>query len=78
VNVFKIHVTDKWRKLSNDEALGASQLQQMFEEAPINFKAYGSAQHGILSNTPQHVGIDRRQGFLKYCHEIFNSLGGTA
>jgi hypothetical protein len=25
--VFKIHVTVKWRKLSNDQTMGASQLQ---------------------------------------------------
>jgi hypothetical protein len=37
------------------------------------FEAESSAPHGILSNTPQHVGIDRCHTCLKASREIFMS-----
>jgi hypothetical protein len=41
--------------------MGASLLQQVLEAASVHFQADGSAPHGILSNTTQHVGIDITQ-----------------
>jgi hypothetical protein len=39
----------------------------------VHFKADGNAPYGILSNTPQHVGIDRCHSSLKLGHEIIHS-----
>jgi hypothetical protein len=49
---FEINVTDKRRKLSHDQTMGATWLQYFFKAAFFHFKADGMAPHGILSNTP--------------------------
>jgi hypothetical protein len=51
--------------------MGALWLQKMFEVISVHFKADGSAPHGVLSNTPEHVGVDRCQSYFKPCHKIF-------
>jgi hypothetical protein len=47
----------------------------VFEAASVQFKADESALHGILSNTPQPVGIDSCHSCLDFFHEIFESPG---
>jgi hypothetical protein len=50
--VFKRDFAVKWHKLSNDQTIDASQLQEVFEAASAHFKADGSTPHGNFLNMP--------------------------
>lgn len=44
-----------------------------FQAASVHLQAHGGAPCNIISNTPQHVGVDLCHSCLKSCHEIFCS-----
>jgi hypothetical protein len=47
----------------------------VFEAPSIHSKEDGSAPQGIVSRTPQHIGIGRCHSSLKSCHENLDCPG---
>jgi hypothetical protein len=50
--IIEIHVTVKWRKVSDHQTVDASWLQQVFVAASVHFKSGSSGPRGTASKTP--------------------------